>query len=227
MLGGDRHREKVRKALRNELVERRQSAIAGDGLFARTDFAAGDVVATYPGTWISENEHLRRSRKGNPLVRFHHRCRDGYVEPDPRALGAHIGNHGCAPNGTVKEASFHDSPLLRAWRDIRAGEEITYWYNWTLPEPPQCLCRASWCLGTIGWPSGFLTKTAVDRIVSIAERNRNIDMLMSLLALNRATMSQYLASERPSAFEFLRMGTAQLLHMDELFSAPNGGQQSR
>lgn len=60
---------------------------------------------------------------------------------------AHL-NHSCEPNVIVDAARLE----LRAIRDIRSGEDLTFFYpstEWEMAEPFTCLCGTSTCLGTI------------------------------------------------------------------------------
>ena len=51
-----------------ELVEVRDSLIAGRGLFARVDLRAGQRVIEYLGERITKDESLRRCEAGNPYI---------------------------------------------------------------------------------------------------------------------------------------------------------------
>jgi uncharacterized protein len=66
-------------------------------------------------------------------------------------------NHSCDPNCGIRinEAGAHD---FVAFRDIRAGEELTFDYamrNYSVDHfPPRCMCGAPQCRGKItGWKS--------------------------------------------------------------------------
>ncbi len=57
-------------------------------------------------------------------------------------------NHSCSPNAYID----WDTIELRAVRDIRADEEITYNYftsDWDGEDPFDCLCAASNCFGRV------------------------------------------------------------------------------
>ena len=66
-------------------------------------------------------------------------------------------NHSCDPNCGIRtnRAGAHD---FVAFRDIRAGEELTFDYamrNYSVDHfPPRCMCGAPQCRGKItGWKS--------------------------------------------------------------------------
>lgn len=128
-----------------ETVEVCDSLIAGRGLFARTDICAGARVIEYLGERITKDESLRRCEAGNPYIfaldeEFD---LDGAVEWNP----ARFVNHSCAPNCETEDDEGRI--WVVALRDIRAGEELTYNYNFDLAEfrEHRCECRAENCVG--------------------------------------------------------------------------------
>lgn len=193
-----------KKALRNQLVERRPSAIVGDGLFAMTSFRRGDAVASYDGKLITEEEGERRFAEGDPVALYHQGFRGGYVVPDVASLGAHLANHSCAPNTLVDAVPFHDRPVMIAMTDIAAGDELTQWYGWVHKFPMQCRCGYRRCLGTIGWKPGAMSNIEVDRIATMAMHNDNWLMLEALVAPSPAVTLPYLEARHPTVFAWFR-----------------------
>ena len=77
---------------------------------------------------------------------------DTHLEPQPSFL--QFVNHSCDPN-----VSFDMSRLaLVALRDLRAGEELTYFYpstELTMAQPFDCACGAPNCVGHIAGASAM------------------------------------------------------------------------
>lgn len=105
----------------------------------------------YKGERVSKKEGNRRTdlqwAKGR-VYTFELSTRvdlDGSV----RSNVARLANFSCDPNcESENEGGYHI--WIKALRDIRAGEEITYDYNFPLVEPPPaCLCGAKTCRGYI------------------------------------------------------------------------------
>lgn len=137
---------KLRAALAKELVEARATR-AGRGLFARADFAPGEIVAPMDGTITLGGEELISDEVDDDYSivlkiadgRFRH------VRPDIPAVGWHCANHACAPNARYRD-------FLRATRAIARGDEIGVHYGWCGPVHGSiaCLCGGPFCWGTIG-----------------------------------------------------------------------------
>jgi SET domain-containing protein len=128
-----------------EWLDVRPSPIAGRGLFARTDLAAGQRIIEYVGERITKDESLRRCEAGNPYIFAldDEHDLDGSVEWN---LARFI-NHSCAPNCETEDDEGRI--WVVALRDIRAGEELTYNYNFDLTEFREhpCRCGAEHCVG--------------------------------------------------------------------------------
>lgn len=61
-------------------------------------------------------------------------------------------NHGCAPNVLFNTSTYK----LECLREIKVGEELTYFYpatEWDMAQPFQCLCGSENCLGYISGAS--------------------------------------------------------------------------
>ena len=125
------------------------SGIAGRGLFAVDDIAAGEVVAVKGGhivdtqTMFALSEKLQNSEvqiaEGLHLVAL----TDDEYEPVMLFI-----NHSCEPN-----VGFAGNVVLAAMRDVAAGEELTTDYamfdGGVWPEPMTCACGTPSCRGTI------------------------------------------------------------------------------
>jgi SET domain-containing protein len=121
------------------------SAIAGRGLFAVADIAAGEVVAVKGGhvvdtaTLFGLPEHLQNSEvqiaEGLHLVALS----DEEYEPVMLFI-----NHSCEPN-----VGFQGNTVLVAMRPVPAGEELTTDYalfdGTVWPEPIRCACGTPSC----------------------------------------------------------------------------------
>jgi SET domain-containing protein len=123
------------------------SAIHGRGGFARVAVPANTRVIQYVGRKIDKTEALRQCELENPYIFFidEEYDLDGNVEWNP----ARLLNHSCRPNS---EAQSLDGEIwIVSLREIQAGEEITFNYNYDLEayrEHP-CLCGAPNCVGFI------------------------------------------------------------------------------
>ena len=135
------------KTITNELLERRTSAIEGDGLYARTRIPAGVPIIEYTGEKISKEESLRRCIDGNNYIFSINEefDLDGSVESN----FARFINHSCSPNA---ETQLEDD---RVWivslREILPGEEISFNYGYDLDDYREhpCRCGAANCVGYI------------------------------------------------------------------------------
>jgi hypothetical protein len=130
-----------------ELIEFRASAIQGLGGFARVNIAAGTRVIEYVGERISKEESNRRCEAGNAFIFTldDETDLDGSVAWNP----ARWLNHSCDANC---DAEWIEGRIwIVANRDVRAGEELTFNYNYDLEEYREhpCRCGAANCLGFI------------------------------------------------------------------------------
>jgi len=130
-----------------EYVCFRESAIHGTGGFAAIDIPAGARVIEYLGRRIDKLESLRQCELGNPYIFSitDEYDLDGNVDWNP----ARLLNHSCAPNCAAEEAEGRI--WIVAGRDIEAGEEITFNYNFDLEayQEHPCQCGSPDCVGYI------------------------------------------------------------------------------
>jgi hypothetical protein len=130
-----------------KLIEFRDSPIHGTGGFATVDIRADARVVEYLGRKIDKQESLRQCELENPYI-F---CLDdefdldGNVDWNP----ARLLNHSCSPNAEAQADG--ERIWIVALRDIRAGEEITFNYNYDLQDYREhpCVCGATNCVGYI------------------------------------------------------------------------------
>lgn len=123
----------------------RPSLIHGMGGFARKTIRKGARVIEYVGEKIDKKESLKRCTDGNVYV-FEINDEwdiDGSVDWNP----ARWINQSC--NANAETDVIKNRVWILAKRTIRAGEEITYNYNFDLSEYEDypCNCGAEQCLG--------------------------------------------------------------------------------
>lgn len=129
----------------HQFIEFRISSIHGMGGYARVDIAADTHIIEYVGRKIDKAESQRQCELENACIfclddQFD---LDGNVEWNP----ARFINHSCSPNA---EAQDLDGRIwILALRDIKAGEEITFNYNYDLEDYKDhpCKCGATNCVG--------------------------------------------------------------------------------
>jgi SET domain-containing protein len=123
------------------------STIHGRGGFASRPIPKGSRVIEYTGETISKSESLERCRNGNHCIfclDTEHDL-DGDVPWNP----ARLLNHSCAPNCEVE--LLEGGVWIVANRNIAAGEEITFSYNFDLVDYKEhpCHCGSPDCVGYI------------------------------------------------------------------------------
>jgi len=123
------------------LIQRRRSALHGWGVFALEPINKNTRITHYAGEKISHQESLKRE------VKYLMRGRIWCFQLNRRwvidaAVGGNVArfiNHSCAPNCYV---DIRDGIIwIRAARNIRRGEELTYHYNTDGEQRIQCRCR--------------------------------------------------------------------------------------
>ena len=141
--------EQVAKAALEQtaLLMFKPSAIHGLGGFARCDIASRTRVIGYVGQKINKAESLKRCEQNNEYIFTLNALEDidGNVPWNP----ARLLNHSCAPNC---DAEFQQGEIwIVARRLIRAGEEVTFNYEYDLEDYEQypCNCQSANCVGFI------------------------------------------------------------------------------
>lgn len=126
------------------------SRIAGHGLFAEQDIRQGAKIIRYIGQKITQEESARRVAAGNVYIFGLDECSaiDGST---PKNTARYI-NHSCDPNCQTEQ--FGNTIWIVALRDIQAGEELTYNYEYEIDDEPAepCHCGVKHCCGYILGP---------------------------------------------------------------------------
>ena len=123
------------------MIEKRPSRIAGWGVFASRPITKNTRIIDYAGQKISSRESLRREERYLKRGRIWCFKLNGRFVRDA-AVGGNLAryiNHACRPNCYVEIAG--DTIWIRAARNIRAGEELTYDYCTDGEASIQCRCR--------------------------------------------------------------------------------------
>ncbi len=118
----------------------------GRGVFARREVPAGTVVGDYVG--------LVDVPRDEPVGQLYAMMLSLYrwvYPPSPRrTVGVHVINHSCAPNAGLYP--FRGHVLATTIRRVFAGEELTFDYWMTKPEPGEdwhpCFCGTAQCRGS-------------------------------------------------------------------------------
>jgi SET domain-containing protein len=122
-------------------IGRRRSNVHGLGVFAVKPIAKNTRIIEYAGEKISHQESVRRER------RYMKRGQIWCFQINRRwvrdaAIGGNLArfiNHSCRPNCYVQIVG--DTIWIRAARNIRAGEELTYDYFTDGQGSIHCRCR--------------------------------------------------------------------------------------
>ena len=123
------------------MIEKRRSKIAGWGVFATRPIAKNTRIIDYAGEKIPNRESLKREArylKNGRIWCF--KLNRLYVRD--AAVGGNIArfiNHACKPNCYTEIDG--DTIWIRAARNIREGEELTYDYATDGDGNFQCRCR--------------------------------------------------------------------------------------
>jgi SET domain-containing protein len=125
----------------------RPSPIAGDGLFAKRAFAAGERLAPYSGRMTTTPPRAAADGKVFALEIAPGRWLDGCSQDNP----ARLANHACHPNAELIWDEAAGAAWLTALRPVATGEEITFDYGFSLAESlfHPCACGAPDCVGRI------------------------------------------------------------------------------
>jgi len=138
--------------------ETRRSEVHGTGVFALSEFAAGEQIIEYVGEIISMQEAIRRHPHDpqNPNHTFYFHLDDAHVID--ALYGGNASrwiNHSCRPNCEPDEVKGRI--VIKALRPIWPGEELTFDYDLFSDEPMTealkaryaCRCGMPKCRGTM------------------------------------------------------------------------------
>lgn len=122
---------------RPQVTVKRSSA--GLGLFAAEPIAKDQLIIEYTGERITEAEANRRGGK------YLFEVTDNLtIDGKGRENTARYINHACKPNAEAEHDEEEDRIYIRAKRNIKPGEEITYHYGKTYfaeyIKPHGCRC---------------------------------------------------------------------------------------
>ena len=150
------------KSKKGGLVQVRQSAVHGKGVFALKNIPRGKKIIEYTGQIIDWDEAVKRHPhdKSQPNHTFYFGLEDGSV------IDAKFGgnesmwvNHSCSPNCEAIEEDFKKGTkvFLYARKNIREGEELFYDYGLqiegkitkSLKKDYECHCGKKKCRGTM------------------------------------------------------------------------------
>ncbi len=124
------------------------SKIQGRGVFARAGIPKGTFIMEYTGEKIPRKEGLRRDKLQKLQGKFYvfalnsRWCVDGATGGDARLI-----NHSCDPNCQYLKKG--GKIWIRALRNIKKGEELTYDYEESEQGTHPCRCGAKKCKGTL------------------------------------------------------------------------------
>jgi SET domain-containing protein len=123
------------------MIEKRRSKIQGWGVFATEPIHKNKRIINYAGEKILNKESLKREVRY--LKRGHIWC---FKLNNRSVIDAGVGgniagfiNHACKPNCYIEIVK--DTIWIRAARNIRRGEELTYNYNTDGDASIPCRCR--------------------------------------------------------------------------------------
>jgi len=146
----------------------RRSGIHGRGVYARRRIREDETVCEYKGEIISEAEVARRYPED--MLGLNHTfifgvAHDHNIDGGSQGNIARWINHSCAPNCDTYEKDKR--MFIRAVRDIRPGEELSYDYCIVAGERLTkavkarwpCWCGAKQCRGTVLVPTPKPNKT--------------------------------------------------------------------
>ena len=123
------------------MIEKRRSRISGSGVFATQPIREDTFIVEYKGQKISAAESDRREKRYLARGRVWCFMLSARTARDA-AFGGNIGryvNHSCRPNCYTDIVG--DRIWIRATRDIRPGEELTYDYRTGGEARIRCRCR--------------------------------------------------------------------------------------
>lgn len=130
----------------HEAVVVRESAIAGQGLFASSPLAEGTVVIRVGGQLVGTDELARLIATSEHYVDTLTVLEDVHLVL-PHATTVHYGNHSCDPN------LWHVGPYeIATRRQVGAGEELTVDYATQTGAPGfsmPCRCGSAACRGEV------------------------------------------------------------------------------
>ena len=141
------------------LLEVRESAVHGTGVYAKQAIRKGRRIIEYTGRIVPWKKASEQADGPHTFLFGLTNGRD-VIDPDVGGNQARWINHSCDPNCEAIEEE-DGRVFIHALRNIRAGEELSYDYQLQVDEPitrtvkaeNACHCGSSNCRGTILDPS--------------------------------------------------------------------------
>lgn len=131
----------------------------GRGLFVKQGVSVNGVVCEYTGVRVSGSNKRRIMRAlakfdEEPDVLVAVEGDDAVIDPRFCGNDAQFANHSCEPNCELDVVIIgdHSFVVIRALRNLDAGEEITIYYRWfshRTSKPVLCDCGRKRCRGWI------------------------------------------------------------------------------
>ena len=133
----------------NPFVHFTDSRIHGTGGFARCDIPAGTYVIEYVGERIDKAEAAKRCEADNRYIFTLDDTWD--IDGDVSWNPPRFINHSCAPNCEAEVDEEAGRIWIKALRDIKAGEELSFNYGYDVADylDHPCRCGTSACVGYI------------------------------------------------------------------------------
>jgi SET domain-containing protein len=125
----------------DRMIQKRRSRIDGWGVYATRPINKNTRIVTYDGEKITNKESLKR--EVGYLRNGHIWCfKLNHLYVRDAAVGGNVArfiNHSCSPNCYTQVIG--QTIWIRAARNIRKGEELTYDYSTDGKKTIQCRCR--------------------------------------------------------------------------------------
>jgi len=172
----------------SDLVEKRESAVHGTGLYATTDIAKDEWIIEYVGEKIDKAESERRclaqleeaAQTGGAAVYMFTLDDEWDLDGSGEDNVARLINHSCEPN--CEAQIWKDREIwVTALKDIQEGEELSFNYGFDLDNyrDHPCRCGSDRCVGYIAaedyWPElkKKLAKKKAARKKAAAKRKKS------------------------------------------------------
>ena len=151
----------------------RSSEVHAAGVFTTAPIKRRSKVVRYTGPIISKEEGDRIYE--NSPVTYLFGLDDGRTVIDGHGTAMFI-NHSCDPNVILDM----DNMVMIACRDIKAGDELTFFYpstEWEMDAPFICLCGASNCIHVVAGARFLPLSTLETHYLNRHIREMMIDLL--------------------------------------------------
>lgn len=140
-----------------KLYKVQSSSIHARGVFAAHDIKKDDLILEYIGDKITKAESYRRAceredkgkKHGSAMVYIFELNQRYDIDGNVPGNHARYINHSCDPN--CESDIIRGKIWIRAIKDIKKGDELTYDYGYDLADALShpCLCKSHNCVGYI------------------------------------------------------------------------------